>query len=75
MSPGAKVELIEVGPAHTKGDPGPTSPTPRTMYTGDILFIHGTPIVWAGPLSQLGRRVRPHAEHGPQRRRARATAR
>ncbi len=23
---------------------------PRTVYTGDILFIGGTPIVWAGPL-------------------------
>ena len=26
-------------------------PDARTIYTGDILFIGGTPIVWAGPLS------------------------
>ena len=26
-------------------------PDARTVFTGDILFIHGTPIVWAGPLS------------------------
>jgi glyoxylase-like metal-dependent hydrolase (beta-lactamase superfamily II) len=25
-------------------------PDARTVYTGDILFIGGTPIVWAGPL-------------------------
>ena len=26
-------------------------PDARTVYTGDVLFIGGTPIVWAGPLS------------------------
>ncbi len=26
-------------------------PDAATVYTGDILFIGGTPIVWAGPLS------------------------
>ncbi|MGZ4766530.1 MAG: MBL fold metallo-hydrolase, partial [Ilumatobacteraceae bacterium] len=26
-------------------------PDARTIFTGDILFIGGTPIVWAGPLS------------------------
>jgi glyoxylase-like metal-dependent hydrolase (beta-lactamase superfamily II) len=26
-------------------------PDARTVYTGDILFIGGTPIVWAGPLT------------------------
>ena len=26
-------------------------PDARAVYTGDILFIGGTPIVWAGPLS------------------------
>ena len=26
-------------------------PDAATIYTGDILFIGGTPIVWAGPLS------------------------
>jgi glyoxylase-like metal-dependent hydrolase (beta-lactamase superfamily II) len=48
---GRQVELIEVGPAHTAGDTLAWVPDARTIYTGDILFIGGTPIVWAGPLS------------------------
>ena len=48
---GRRVELIEVGPAHTAGDTIVHVPDAGTVYTGDILFIGGTPIVWAGPLS------------------------
>lgn len=48
---GRLVELIEVGPAHTRGDTLVVVPDAHTVYTGDILFIGGTPIVWAGPLS------------------------
>ncbi len=48
---GRAVELIEVGPAHTRGDTIVHVPDAATVYTGDILFIGGTPIVWAGPLS------------------------
>jgi cyclase len=48
---GRTVELIEVGPAHTRGDVLAFVPDAATMFTGDILFIGGTPIVWAGPLS------------------------
>lgn len=48
---GRRVELIEVGPAHTAGDTLAYVPDAATIYTGDILFIGGTPIVWAGPLS------------------------
>jgi glyoxylase-like metal-dependent hydrolase (beta-lactamase superfamily II) len=48
---GRLVELIEVGPAHTAGDTIVYVADAKTMYTGDILFIGGTPIVWAGPLS------------------------
>lgn len=48
---GRLVELIEVGPAHTAGDTLVHVPDAHTIYTGDILFIGGTPIVWAGPLS------------------------
>jgi glyoxylase-like metal-dependent hydrolase (beta-lactamase superfamily II) len=47
---GRVVELVEVGPAHTAGDTLVFVPDARTVYTGDILFIGGTPIVWAGPL-------------------------
>jgi glyoxylase-like metal-dependent hydrolase (beta-lactamase superfamily II) len=48
---GRTVELIEVGPAHTAGDVLVHVPDARTIYTGDILFIGGAPIVWAGPLA------------------------
>jgi glyoxylase-like metal-dependent hydrolase (beta-lactamase superfamily II) len=48
---GRTVELIEVGPAHTAGDVIVHVPDARTVYTGDILFIGGAPIVWAGPLA------------------------
>jgi glyoxylase-like metal-dependent hydrolase (beta-lactamase superfamily II) len=45
------VHLIEVGPAHTDGDAIVHVPDAGVVFTGDILFIGGTPIVWAGPFS------------------------
>jgi glyoxylase-like metal-dependent hydrolase (beta-lactamase superfamily II) len=45
------VELIEVGPAHTAGDVLAYVPKDRVVYTGDILFIEGHPIMWVGPVS------------------------
>jgi glyoxylase-like metal-dependent hydrolase (beta-lactamase superfamily II) len=45
------VKLIEVGPAHTQGDVIVYVPKDRIVYTGDILFVEGTPIIWAGPVS------------------------
>ena len=45
------VKLIEVGPAHTAGDVLVHLPHDRAVFTGDILFIEGTPIMWAGPVS------------------------
>ena len=48
---GVEVQLIEVGPAHTAGDTIAYVPSAHTIFTGDILFIGGTPIIWAGPLS------------------------
>jgi glyoxylase-like metal-dependent hydrolase (beta-lactamase superfamily II) len=44
------IQLIEVGPAHTKGDVLVYSPRDRAVFTGDILFIEGTPIMWQGPV-------------------------
>jgi glyoxylase-like metal-dependent hydrolase (beta-lactamase superfamily II) len=44
------VELIQVGPAHTKGDLIVWLPRERVVYTGDILFIGMHPIVWEGPI-------------------------
>ncbi|WP_078278120.1 MBL fold metallo-hydrolase [Mycobacteroides franklinii] len=46
---GREVHLIQVGPAHTPGDTLVHVPDAKTLYAGDILFIGGTPIVWAGP--------------------------
>ncbi len=45
-----ELRLIEVGPAHTRGDVLVHSVSDRTVFTGDILFIEGTPIVWEGPI-------------------------
>ena len=45
------VHLIEVGPAHTRGDTLVHVPADRVIFTGDILFIGGHPIAWAGPIS------------------------
>jgi glyoxylase-like metal-dependent hydrolase (beta-lactamase superfamily II) len=47
-----RVELLEVGPAHTAGDVIVHVPDARTVFTGDILFIDGTPIIWAGPVER-----------------------
>ena len=47
---GRTVELIEVGPAHTGGDVIAWLPHERVVFTGDIAFIGGTPIMWSGPV-------------------------
>lgn len=44
------VKLVEVGPAHTRGDVIVHVPADKTVFTGDILFNQGHPIVWAGPV-------------------------
>jgi glyoxylase-like metal-dependent hydrolase (beta-lactamase superfamily II) len=49
---GAKeVQLIEVGPAHTRGDVLVHVPADRTVFTGDILFANAHPVIWAGPVA------------------------
>ncbi len=53
-----QVQLIEVGPAHTRGDVLVHSPADRVVYSGDILFIEGTPIVWEGPFENWIRACR-----------------
>jgi glyoxylase-like metal-dependent hydrolase (beta-lactamase superfamily II) len=45
-----EAQLTEVGPAHTRGDVLVHLPAHRTVFTGDILFHGGHPIVWAGPV-------------------------
>jgi len=44
------VLLKQVGPAHTAGDILAYVPADRLIFTGDILFIEGHPILWAGPV-------------------------
>jgi glyoxylase-like metal-dependent hydrolase (beta-lactamase superfamily II) len=46
-----ELTLIEVGPAHTRGDTLVHAPAERVLFTGDILFSGAHPIAWAGPVS------------------------
>src|SRR3954451_10794877 len=44
---GRGVTLIDLGPAHTGGDTIVHVPDAATVFTGDLLFVDGTPMVWA----------------------------
>ncbi len=57
------VHLVEVGPAHTLGDVLVYVPQDRVVYTGDILFVDGTPIMWAGPVDNWIRACDQIIEH------------
>ncbi|MBA2522133.1 MAG: MBL fold metallo-hydrolase [Solirubrobacterales bacterium] len=46
---GRRVEVIEVGPAHTTGDAIAWLADARVVFAGDIVFNGVTPIMWAGP--------------------------
>jgi cyclase len=45
------VSLLEMGPAHTAGDVVVHLPDDGVVFSGDILFHGGHPIVWAGPVA------------------------
>lgn len=45
------MSLVEVGPADTAGDLVVHLPEDGIVFTGDILFHGGHPIVWAGPVA------------------------
>ena len=45
------VELTDLGPAHTKSDTIAFVPEDRVVFTGDLLFNEGHPIIWTGPMS------------------------
>lgn len=49
---GREVRLIEVGPAHTDGDVLIHAPEAGVVWTGDIVFVGGAPLVWTGPISR-----------------------
>lgn len=44
------VRLLELGPAHTRGDVAVHLPDSDVLFTGDLVFHGGHPIVWAGPV-------------------------
>jgi glyoxylase-like metal-dependent hydrolase (beta-lactamase superfamily II) len=44
------VELHRLGPAHTAGDTLVWLPAERAVFTGDILFVDSTPVMWSGPV-------------------------
>ena len=46
-----EVTLLELGPAHTNGDVAVHVPDAGVVYTGDLVFHRGHPIVWAGPVA------------------------
>jgi cyclase len=47
---GREIRLIEVGPAHTRGDLIVYLPDTKILFAGDILFSGCTPVMWAGPV-------------------------
>ena len=46
-----RVVLKQVGPCHTAGDILVHVPDDKLIFTGDILFVGGHPIMWAGPVA------------------------
>ena len=45
------VRLIDLGPAHTRSDTIAYVPADRIVFTGDLLFNQGHPIMWEGPVN------------------------
>jgi 2-keto-4-pentenoate hydratase/2-oxohepta-3-ene-1,7-dioic acid hydratase in catechol pathway/glyoxylase-like metal-dependent hydrolase (beta-lactamase superfamily II) len=48
---GRRVDLLNLGPAHTAADTVVHVPDAGVLFGGDLLFIGCTPIVWAGPIA------------------------
>jgi len=46
-----ELTLLEVGPAHTRGDTLVHVASEGVLFSGDILFSGAHPIAWAGPVS------------------------
>lgn len=46
-----QVQLIEMGPAHTRGDAVVWVPGHKTLFAGDLLFKDAHPVIWQGPVS------------------------
>ena len=51
LSVGSKrLVLTHLGHAHTRGDVLVHIPAERILYTGDLLFAGGHPVIWDGPI-------------------------
>jgi glyoxylase-like metal-dependent hydrolase (beta-lactamase superfamily II) len=48
---GRNVEVRDLGPAHTRSDSIVYVPEAHAAFTGDLVFVQGTPIAWAGPIA------------------------
>ncbi|MFZ0835614.1 MAG: fumarylacetoacetate hydrolase family protein [Mycobacterium sp.] len=48
---GRRVDVFDLGPAHTAADAVVHVPDSGVLFAGDLLFIGCTPIVWAGPIA------------------------
>jgi cyclase len=60
-----EIVLEEVGPAHTAGDVIAWVAEAEVVFTGDILFLGSTPIMWAGPVGNWLAACRRICELGP----------
>ena len=45
-----RLVLTHLGSAHTRGDILVHAPADRIMFTGDLLFVGGHPVIWEGPV-------------------------
>jgi hypothetical protein len=43
---------VELGPAHTAGDTIVHVPDARAVFTGDLLFVDSTPVLWEGSVDR-----------------------
>jgi len=45
-----RLVLTHLGSAHTRGDVLVHVPSDRIIYTGDLVFVGGHPVIWEGPI-------------------------
>jgi cyclase len=63
---GRRVELLEVGPAHTLGDAIVHVPDARVVLAGDVVFAEAHPLVWYGTVSDAVRACARIVELAPE---------
>lgn len=51
LAGGRPIRLLRSPPAHTSGDVAVHVPDAGVIFTGDLLFVDSTPVMWAGPLN------------------------